>query len=485
MSEGRRVANESNKEKRMLNIPFTIIAVIFLIITIMFGMSIVKMNMLPNMYLAIMIALEVVITSLIIVGLAKNHKTYTLNIICLLIAIILSCGYIIGSKYINATTDFIGDVFTETAETEDYYVVARNNGEINKIEDLKNEKLYVFNVEEDVKKDIDSKVKVKYTTVDSLSKLGEDLLSKKEDAILISYSQYEMLSDEIKDFKTDTKVIYTATHKIKTNSEPIKEEKSKYSIKDEVFNVYISGIDTSGKISNVGRSDANIIATVNTKTHKVLLTSIPRDYYVKLHSKKALDKLTHSGIYGVNETISTVEDLLGIEINYYVRVNFNTVIKLVDVLGGVDVYSDYTFDGRGCHFNKGMNHINGHQALVFSRERYSFAGGDNQRVKNQQHVINAIIKKAMNPAILTKYTSILNSMQGTFQTNIDQKEISELVKMQLKDMPQWTIDNNALTGTGATKTTYSAGSQPLYVMIPNNTSVANAKDKINSVLNIK
>ena len=482
MSKGKRAA-ENSQTKRMLNIPFTILAVIFLIITIMFCGSILKLNLLPNNYLAVLIALEVVITSLIIVGLAKNHRTYKLNILCLLLAILLSSGYIYANINLKATDEFMDNMFSEVTETEDYYVVVRNNSKINKIEDLKNEKLYVFNVEEDVKEDIDSKVKVKYTPVDSLKELGEDLISKREDAILISFSQYDMLSDEIKDFKTDTKIIYTATHKINKVVESVKEEQSKYNIDDGIFNIYISGIDTSGRIGNVGRSDANIIATVNTKTHEVLLTSIPRDYYVKLHSKKALDKLTHSGIYGINETVSTVEDIFGIEINYYVRVNFNTVIKLVDVLGGVDVHSDYNFNAQGYHFNKGTNHVNGQQALAFSRERYSFSGGDNQRVKNQQYVINAIMKKAMSTTILTKYTSILNSLQGSFQTNIDQNEISKLVKMQLKDMPQWTFKNNAVTGTGATKTTYSAGSQPLYVMIPNNSSVNNAKTKIMQVLN--
>ena len=258
---------------------------------------------------------------------------------------------------------------------------------------------------------------------------------------------------------------------------------SRQTINNGIFNVYISGIDTTGSISNVARSDANILATVNTKTHEVLLTSIPRDYYVTLHSKKAKDKLTHSGIYGVSETVTTVEDLLDIDINYYVRVNFTTLIKLVDTLGGVSVYSDYNFTTAGYTFSKGYNRLNGKEALAFSRERYSFANGDNQRVKNQQQVIEAIINKVLDSkTILTKHTSILNSMEGSFQTNISQDEVSKLVQDQLNNMSSWKILNNSLTGTGSYGPTYSMGSQELYIMLPDSTSVQNAKQQIKSVM---
>lgn len=259
--------------------------------------------------------------------------------------------------------------------------------------------------------------------------------------------------------------------------------KVKNNIKSGKFNVYISGIDTSGNISNVSRSDANILMSINTNTHEALLTSIPRDYYVTLHSYGAKDKLTHSGIYGVNETVKTAEDLLDTDINYYVRVNFTTVIKLVDKLGGIDVYSDYNFSRDGYNFKKGYNHINGDAALVFSRERYSFASGDNQRVKNQQHVIEAIMKKVLNSTtLLTKYTDILDSLKGSFQTNIEQDDISKLVKDQINNMSSWTIKSNSLTGTGASSSTYSMGSTKLYVMVPNSTSVTSAKEKIDEVL---
>ena len=414
---------ETRKKNKTFNNFLKVIAFIYVVITIVFYISVVKMDLLPALFVTIFTIAEIIFTLAITVGLVKRHKTYKLNIFCLIVVLIISSVYIYISVYANATTKFLGSVFTEVEETEDYYVVVRQDSNYNKIEDIDGKDIYLFQVEDDVKQDLASKVNITLRVQENLVDIGNKLLKNNIDVILVSSVQHSILSEEIEDFQTNTKIIYTSTHKIeKVVNET--EETANNKIEDGVFNVYISGIDTSGRISNVSRSDANIIATINTKTHEVLLTSIPRDYYVTLHSKKAKDKLTHSGIYGVNETITTVEDLLDIDINYYVRVNFTTLIKVVDTLGGVDVYSDYNFSRGGYSFKKGYNHINGDAALVFSRERYSFSEGDNQRVKNQQHVIEAIIKKALSSAILTKYTSILNSLEGSFQTNINQDEIS-------------------------------------------------------------
>ena len=487
----RRMMNEESSPKKtkrkmgepnIMNVLFKIIALVFIIITIKFYMSILKLDLLPNNYIIIFTIAEIIFTILMLVGLAKKHKTYKLNILCLIIVLLLSGVYLYVSNYANATTEFLGNVFQEVKETEEYYVVVRKTSEYNNIEDIDGKNIYAFQIEDDVKKNVENKVNVTFETGSNLTDLGNTLINEEIDVILVSSSQYSMLSEEIKDFKDNTKIIYTAKHEIKKTTE-VSTNNSKYTIENGVFNVYISGIDTSGSISNVSRSDANILATVNTKTHEVLLTSIPRDYYVTLHSKEAKDKLTHSGIYGINETVTTVEDLLDIDINYYVRVNFTTVIKLVDTLGGVNVYSDYDFNAQGYHFNKGYNYLNGEQALAFSRERYSFAAGDNQRVKNQQAVIEAIIKKVMNSTtILTKYTDVLESLEGSFQTNIDQKDVSSLVKSQLENMSSWTIKNNSLTGTGSYGPTYSMGSTKLYIMLPDSSSVANAKNKIDAVL---
>ncbi len=480
------VSQKNNKGKKTkFDAILQLLSFVYVVISIMFYIALIKMDMLPGIYVTIFTIAEMVFTFAIATGLAKKHKTRKLNIVCLIIAIVVSIVYVNAINYLFATDNFLKSMFTEVAEQEEYYVVVKKDSKYDKIEDLNDERVYTFQVEDDVKTEIQNKASIVLKQENNLADIGNKLVNSDIEAILISSTQYSMLDDEIKDFKANTKVIYTATHKIEKKAE-ISNKNSKNNIENGIFNVYISGIDTYGNINNVSRSDANILATVNTKTHEVLLTSIPRDYYVTLHSKKAKDKLTHSGIYGVSETVTTVEDLLNVDINYYVRVNFTTVIKLVDTIGGVDVYSNYNFTTNtepSYTFSKGYNHLNGGKALAYSRERYSFSDGDNQRVKNQQQVIEAIINKVLDSTtILTKYTSILNSLEGSFQTNIEQSEISKLVKNQLENMSSWTVKSNSLTGTGSYGPTYSMGSQELYIMLPDSTSVQNAKSQIKAVM---
>lgn len=488
-NEGRNYKTKSNnynekkkKNSGKLGIVFKILAIIFVIITIVFYVSILNLNLLPSSYITIFTIAIVVFTMLIVIGLGKTHKTRKLNIFCLIIVLLVSGVYLYVANYANATSEFLGTMFQEVQETDEYYVVVRKDSSYNAVQDIEGQDVYAFQVEEDVQAELTKEVNVTFDTQESLTDLGNNLLDEEIDIVFVSVSQYSMLSEEIENFADNTKIIYTATHAVKSTAE-ISSEGSEYTIENGVFNIYVSGIDTSGNISNVSRSDANILVTVNTNTHEVLLTSIPRDYYVTLHSKGAKDKLTHSGIYGINETVTTVEDLLDVDINYYVRVNFTTVIELVDTLGGIEVYSEYDFSSGGYHFNQGYNYLNGAQALRFSRERYSFASGDNQRVRNQQAVIEAIMKKVLNSTtLLTRYTDILESLEGCFQTNIEQSEISDLVKDQLSNMSSWTIKNNALEGTGSYGPTYSMGSTRLYIMLPNDSSVANAKAEIDEVM---
>lgn len=483
VNRNKSIRKKNNKGKKTkFDAVLQLLSFVYVVISIMFYIALIKMDMLPGIYVTIFTIAEMVFTFAIATGLAKKHKTRKLNIVCLIIAIVVSIVYVNAINYLFATDNFLKSMFKEVVEQEEYYVVVKKDSKYDKIEDLNDERVYIFQVEDDVKTEIQNKASIVLKQESNLTDIGNKLVNSDIEAILISSTQYSMLNDEIKDFKANTKVIYTATHKIEKKAE-ISNKNSKNNIENGIFNIYISGIDTYGNINNVSRSDANILATVNTNTHEILLTSIPRDYYVTLHSKQAKDKLTHSGIYGVSETVTTVEDLLNVDINYYVRVNFTTIIKLVDTLGGVDVYSDYDFECGGYSFTKGYNHIGGSAALVFSRERYSFAAGDNQRVKNQQHVIEAIIKKVANSTtILTKYTSILNSLEGSFQTNIEQSEISKLVKNQLENMSSWTVKSNSLTGTGSYGPTYSMGSQELYIMLPDSTSVQNAKSQIKAVM---
>ena len=249
------------------------------------------------------------------------------------------------------------------------------------------------------------------------------------------------------------------------------------------FNVYISGIDVSGAITTTSRSDVNIIMNVNPDTKKILLTTTPRDYYVTIPgiSGERRDKLTHAGIYGVDRSMAALENLYGVELSYYAKVNFTSLIKIVDALGGVDVESEYAFSAGGYSFSEGINHLDGDAALAFSRERYSFSDGDNQRGKNQEAVLAAIIKKASSPAVLASANKILASISKSVETNMTQDEMAQLISMQLSDGGDWDVESQAASGKGDTQTCFSSGSQPLYVMWPDEAVVSDISRRMKKV----
>ena len=239
-----------------------------------------------------------------------------------------------------------------------------------------------------------------------------------------------------------------------------------------------------GDIKQTSRSDVNVIMTVNPNTKEILLTTTPRDYYVPLSVSNGIpDKLTHAGIHGVDCSVKTLEMLYNIDIDYYVRVNFTSIRKIVDLLGGVKVYSDYDFTSDwGPSFKKGYNNVNGKQALAFCRERHHVPNGDYQRGRDHQHMIEAILNKAMSPNILPNYAKLLKTASKNFQTNMSTKEITALAKMQLDDMSQWTIKYANAQGTGAKKTTFAYQSRRLYVCEPDYNSVAKITKRINRLL---
>jgi LCP family protein required for cell wall assembly len=262
-------------------------------------------------------------------------------------------------------------------------------------------------------------------------------------------------------------------------------QRAEGSLTSESFTVLISGIDVRGSISTTSRSDVNILMTVNPKTHQILLTTTPRDYYVYIPevSGDMRDKLTHAGIYGVDASMRTLGNLYGVEVNDYIRINFDSVIRLVDALGGVDVNSDYAFTTRGgaYSFNEGLNHLNGEQALAFSRERYAFTDGDNQRGRNQMAVLTAMINKLQSPALLRNPGEVLEVVGESMQTSFTRSEITNLIAWQLSEGKGWEITRQAVSGHGDSQQTYSMRGRNLYVMWPDEESVAEASEKIREI----
>ena len=384
--------------------------------------------------------------------------------------------------------DNISDIDTEVSN---YSLVVLKDSNYYNINDVKDKNIGILNTDnsyynealDNLREDItfkDSKYENEYL-------LAYGLLEKNVEVILINEAYIAILDDGIKDFSSNVRILENATVEVQIEKE-IKDsntkEEEKVANNSGAFNVYISGIDTYGNIASVSRSDVNIIATVNPTTSEILLTNVPRDMYVELYGKGAKDKLTHAGVYGINTSVGTLENFLDIDISYYVRINFSSLIKIVDYIGGIDVYSEYAFRAGDRYFVSGMNYgLSGKEALYFSRNRYAFKDGDRQRGRNQEQVIAAIINKITSSKDINVYYNLINTLQNSFQTNISRETISEFISMQLKNNYKWDISFSDVNGYDSSNYTYSYPWQKLYVMEVDYDSLESAKSKINSVLN--
>ena len=476
------------KENRVLKIVSIVVALVFLVSAITCIGMVLSMNVLPAKYLQLMLGILIPVI-LIVFGLLLLRKTpKVIKVVAIILAVMLITGFCVGINYLYNTFEFMGSISSKDHEIENYYVIVKKDSKYESLEDLDKQSMGI--VVEDNKNftnvtlDIHSKVEVVDKEYNDSVAMTKDLLNGQIESSLISNAQYEVLKESDDTFESKVKIIYTKS--IKTLTQDIKKDAD---VTAEPFNIYISGIDTFGNISTRSRSDVNIVMTVNPSTKRILLTTIPRDYYVKLHGTTGYkDKLTHAGVYGIDMSVKTIEDLLKIDINYYIRVNFNTLIDVVDVIGGVDVYSEKDFATWGnpdIKFKKGLNHLDGKNALIFSRERKTFAEGDRQRGKNQQAVITAIINKVtQSKTLVTKYNQILNSLDGSFQTNLPTNKIYSLIKLQLNDKPKWNVESISLDGSGKREYTYSYRGQKLYVMEPDQATVINAQSKIKQIESI-
>lgn len=473
--------NKRKKKKKKVPFIYKLFAIILLLVTLFLIGSIIYLNVLNLPLLILVISLIIIFSgfsSLLMLKSRKKKTGFGFSIILIMIFSLLIF-------YINKTTGLLSNLDL-AYKTYNYSVVVLESSPYKKIKDISGLNLGYYDdgsVEMDkALNKVMKKVELENTSYNDNHTLANSLLDGEVDAILIEDSYLDILDESIeyegKSFKNNVRKIYSFV--IVTNTSDIAKD---INVTKEPFNIYVSGIDTYGEISSVSRSDVNMVISVNPATRQILLTSIPRDYYVQLHGKSGYkDKLTHAGLYGTDMSIQTIEDLLDIEINYYVKVNFSSVINIIDAIGGVTVYSDYDFTSiDGFSYSEGYNNMNGEEALSFARERKSFATGDRQRVKNQQAVFKGIFDKCTSKAIITKYTKLLDSLQGSFVTNMPMSRLTSLVRMQLTKNYTWNIVTNGLEGSDGSNYTYSAPSQKAYVMIPDEESVMYASELINKV----
>lgn len=486
----------SRRRRRNDWIPGAVITIIVIMLSVVFMGLLAMTKMIPTIYMLIIGIVLAVIAA--IIWLLVWHTRYTGRFIGgTVLAVIMIVILAFGGFYINKTRSAISNISGETTEVTQMAVYVKSDDAADSVEATAG---YTYGILSSLDREntdgavahLNSQFGTEVQTKEyaGLTELADGILNGEVNAMLLNsgyLSVYEDM-DGYTDFSTKIKEVGTvdveSTIQSAEESTPI--EPITTANGGKVYTIYLSGIDTRGEMTAKSRSDVNIIATVNTDTHEILLVSTPRDYFVPLSiSGGAPDKLTHAGIYGIDVCMDTLGMLYDIDINYYFRINFGGFVKVIDALGGITVNSDYDFDSKnilGYHFNKGENYLNGEQALIFARERYAFQEGDRQRGKNQMEVIRGVVKKALSPEILTSYSSILSSLDGCFGTNITYEEIAQILQQQLTNGGDWTIVSYSVNGTGATEKPYSM-SQKAYVMVPDYNTVDKAKSLMEKVRN--
>ena len=480
----RKQKRTSNRSWGMVNVGLTILYAI-LALVLLFTMF--NYNFLSFRFLNIIITIGLLVVLAISIFLQKTKKSPLVTTVVLIIFSLVSLVGIFGFKQMIDITNRMNQ--TAAFSEVEMSIVVPKESDIKDVSQLTSvqapTKVDKNNIEilmSALKKD--KKVDVRVDDVASYQEAYDNLKSGKSKAMVLSGSYASLLESVDSNFASNLKTIYTYKIKKKNNN-------SANQVDSKVFNIYISGIDTYGSISTVSRSDVNIIMTVNMNTHKILLTTTPRDAYVKIPGGGAnqYDKLTHAGIYGVETSEQTLEDLFGTKIDYYARINFTSFLKLIDQLGGVTVHNDQAFTSLHGKFDFPVGDIqmNSEQALGFVRERYSLDGGDNDRGKNQEKVISAIVNKLASLKSVSNFTSIVDNLQDSVQTNISLDTINALANTQLDSGSKFTVTSQAVTGTGSTGqlTSYAMPNSSLYMMKLDNSSVASASQVIKNLMEEK
>lgn len=483
---------EKNTTSLIYRIFATLLSIVLLVLSGFAAYQIVTLNVLPSKLLLPVILMIVILNAILI--LLINFATHAIwtKVISVILVILVGCTMGFGNVYLYETYSTLTSVTgAEKGSIKNTISVITKTDHDENIQSLKNEKIGVLrNIDSVGTKKCQEKLKkysFSYKKYDNLQALVKALYEDEIQAIVMNeiYRANVEEMEEYSGFSNETKSIYQAVYYTNNKNDALVVD----DITKNPFTIFVSGNDTYGDIDELSRSDVDMIVTVNPTTSTVLMVNIPRDYYVQ--TSYGYDKLTHTGMYGIEETKQTVENLLGIDINYTFRVNFSSAEDIVDALDGVDIEvpkgmaverlnADWALEG----VHEGWNHLNGARALAYARERHAYVDGDIQRAKNQQQVLEAIIKKAASSKILTNYTKLLKSFKNAFDTNMSTNEITALLQYELQAMPNWKFQNYVLRGTNSSAVCASMA-QELSVVIPEDYCVSIARQKIEAVLDGK
>ena len=496
------VKKKKKKNKRPLAKLMTFFIFIALAILVF---QMIYLDLLPMKLIILISAVFLIIALIITLIMNFKVKKFFPRLLIGLISLCMCLGLAYGNYFIYKTKDTF-EVVTSIADKKAITtsIIAMKTSDIKKVSDLKNKKIGTISsmdseATERTLKAL-SKENVKYSTKNygNLDDLVNALYDGSVDAICLNEKYRDILheTDEYFTFNTETKVAYQNVHYVEreatdNDSDPVND------ITKDAFTILVSGNDSYGRLQDANtRSDANMLLTVNPKTGTILMTSIPRDYYVDLICpgdgemacpEGSKDKLTHSGLLGIKSTEKSIENALGIKINYNIRINFSSVVNLVDALDGIDLdikegeQCDILYANMQPGLSVGKHHVDGETALAFARERHAYVNGDNQRVKNQQKVFKAIFKRIVSPKMITNYGKFMDALAVAFDTNISGDEISDFIKYELNNMPKWKFESYTIYGESAYDFCYEAQS---YASVTYQNDLMNeiARNKIKAVL---
>ncbi|MBQ3280109.1 LCP family protein [Candidatus Saccharibacteria bacterium] len=471
------------------------LVIVQIITSVLLMISLITMNIISGRWIALVGGILTILAILSAIKLLfhKNASNAS-KIACGTVSVIAIVLSIFALRYTDAFNGFLNKVTERKPETKQYSVVVMEQSEIKELPELSKKNVgFLKNDEKAGNAENYLLEKVQFTAnfYDDADTLAKVLNTNIVDAIVLETDRMEILKEEAEDSVKNTRVIYTFEIEIEAKNAEISEKQ----LTKDPFVLYISGSDSRNGVKARARSDVNILAVVNPAKGKILLVSIPRDTYVQLHGTTGIkDKLTHAGVYGINMSRDTIEDFLGVNIDYTVKVSFDTVVKVVDQLGGIEIDSDQEMtlkDGellkdKVCHYTVGKQKVDGDCALRFARERKSYKTGDRHRGENQMQVITAIVSKlSESKDYILRLPEILNIAADSFETSLTRDDISSFIRMQLNNGTKWEVESISVDGTGSMQGTYSMGaSRPLYVMIPSQDSVNSAVSKIREYLSV-
>ena len=499
--------NSNGKRKKKKNKrPISKFMTIFMIVSLaLLIFQIIKLNLLPTKLIILVSVVLILLALIILLILHFKAKGFISRLLMGLVTLCMCIGLAYGNYFVykaDSTFDVVTSLADSKATTTSIVVLKASS--INKEAELKGKTIgTIVKMDEEATermlKNLDSD-NIKYKTKDysTLDDMMEAFYAGKVDAICLNEKYRDILheSEAYFNFQTDSRTVHQNVHytKVEKNdnpSDPVSD------ISKDGFTILVSGNDSYGTLQDSNtRSDANLLLTVNPKTGTILMTSIPRDYYVELVCPSddelacpegSYDKLTHSGLMGVKSTEETIEKALGIKINYNVRINFSSVVNLVDALDGIDLdvkkgeEVDVFYTNSQPGLSVGKHHVDGETALAFARERHAYADGDNQRVRNQQKVFKAIFKRIISPKMITNYGKFMDAIAVAFDTNLSGDEISKFVKYELDNMLNWKIESYAIVAEPDYQFCYQSQS---YASVVAQNDVMNevAKKKIQAVL---